>query len=40
LRAQIGQLDQKLKVLERKQEIKDEDAAASAKATPKIALTD
>ena len=40
LRAQIGQLDQKLKVLERKQEIKDEDAAAAAKATPKIALTD
>jgi len=40
LRNQIGQLDQKLKVLERKQEIKDEDAAAVAKTTPKIALTD
>ena len=40
LRDQIGQLDQKLKVLERKQEIKDEDAAAAAKVAPKIALTD
>ena len=40
LRNQIGQLDQKLKVLERKQELKDEDATAAAKTAPKIALTD
>ncbi|MFA5057256.1 MAG: porin [Opitutaceae bacterium] len=40
LREQIRQLDQKLRVLERKQEIKDEDAAAAAKATPKITIND
>jgi len=40
LRDQIRQLDQKLRVLERKQENKDEDAAAAAKTAPKIALTD
>lgn len=40
LRAQIDQLDQKLRILERKQEIKDEEAAAAAKSAPKIALTD
>ena len=40
LREQIRQLDQKLRVLERKQEIKDEDAAAAAKTAAKISLTD
>lgn len=40
LREEIRQLDQKLRVLERKQEIKDEAAAAAAKTTPKISLTD
>ena len=40
LRNQIEQLDQKLKVLERKQEIKDDESAAAAKTAPKIALTD
>jgi phosphate-selective porin OprO/OprP len=40
LRDQVRQLDQKLKVIERKQELKDEDAAAAAKTAPKIALTD
>jgi len=40
LRDQIRQLDQKLKVIERKQELKDEDASAVAKTAPKIALTD
>ena len=40
LRAQIEQLDQKLKVLERKQEIKDDDAAAAAKTAPKVNITD
>ncbi|MFT3782632.1 MAG: porin [Nibricoccus sp.] len=40
LRNQIQQLDQKLKVIERKQEIKDEDAATAAKTAPKIALSD
>jgi len=40
LREQIRLLDQKLRVLERKQEIKDEEAAAAAKATPKVSLSD
>ena len=40
LRDQVRQLDQKLKVIERKQELKDEDAATEAKTAPKIALTD
>ena len=40
LREQVRLLDQKLKVLERKQELKDEDAATAAKTAPKIALTD
>ena len=40
LRDQIRSLEQKLLVLERKQEIKDEDAATAAKAAPKIAITD
>jgi len=40
LREQIRQLDQKLRVLERTQEIKDETAAADAKKAGKIAFTD
>lgn len=36
LRDQIRQLDQKLKVIERKQELKDEDAAAKAKTTGSV----
>lgn len=40
LRDQIHALEQKLLVLERKQEIKDEDAATAAKAAPKISITD
>lgn len=40
LREQISQLDQKLKILERKQELKDEAAATAAKAAPKITVTD
>lgn len=40
LRAQIEALDQKLRVLERKQEIKDDDAATAAKSAPKITVTD
>jgi len=40
LREQVRLLDQKLKVIERKQELKDEDAATAAKTAPKIALTD
>ncbi|HVU15976.1 MAG TPA: porin [Candidatus Didemnitutus sp.] len=40
LRDQLHALEQKILVLERKQEIRDEDAAAAAKAAPKIALTD
>lgn len=40
LREQIRLLDQKLRVLERNQEIKDETAAAAAKAAPVIALGD
>ena len=40
LLAQIQQLDQQLRILERKQEIKDEESAAAAKAAPKIAITD
>ncbi len=40
LRDQIRALEQKLLVLERKQEIKDEDAATAAKAAPKISITD
>ncbi|MEN9841795.1 MAG: hypothetical protein RL376_1595 [Verrucomicrobiota bacterium] len=40
LREQIRQLDQKLRVLERNLELKDETAAAAAKAQPKLALGD
>lgn len=40
LREQIRLLDQKLRVLERKSEIKDEEAAAAAKAAPKVTATD
>jgi len=38
LREQIQQLEQKLRVLERKQELKDDDAAAAAKTAPKITI--
>lgn len=40
LREQIQQLDQKLRVLERKQEIKDEDAAAASKTAAKLTVND
>jgi phosphate-selective porin OprO/OprP len=40
LREQIRLLDQKLKVLERKQEIKDDDVATAAKSAPKITISD
>jgi phosphate-selective porin OprO/OprP len=40
LREQIRQLDQKLRVLERTQELKEETAVAAAKAAPKITATD
>ena len=40
LREQIRQLDQQVRVLERRQEIKDDEAAVAAKGAPKIALTD
>ena len=40
LREQIRQLDQKLRVLERKQELKDEQSAAAAKSGPKITTSD
>ncbi len=40
LREQIRQLDQKLRVLERNLELKDETATAAAKAQPKLALGD
>ncbi|HWA08013.1 MAG TPA: porin [Opitutaceae bacterium] len=40
LRAQIEQLDAKLRVLERKNEIRDEAAAAAAPATPRITIND
>jgi phosphate-selective porin OprO and OprP len=40
LREQIQLLDQKLRVLERKQEIRDEEAATAAKAAPKITVND
>ena len=40
LREQIRQLDQKLRVLERKQELKEEHAAATAKSAPKITASD
>ncbi|HVT73305.1 MAG TPA: porin [Lacunisphaera sp.] len=40
LRDQLQALEQKILVLERKQEIKDEDAAAAAKSAPKLSLTD
>ena len=36
LRDQIRQLDQAVKILERKQELKDQDIAAAAKDTPKV----
>ncbi len=40
LRAQLHVLEQKLLVLERKQEIRDEDAATAAKAAPKVTIND
>ena len=40
LRQQIQQLDQKLRVLERKQELKEEEAAVAAKAAPKVTIND
>jgi len=40
LREQIHQLEQKLLVLERKQELKDEDAAAKSKAAAKLTASD
>lgn len=40
LRAQIDALEQKVRVLEQKQKLKDEDAAAAAKSAPKVSLTD
>ncbi|MEO6003332.1 MAG: porin [Opitutus sp.] len=40
LREQIRLLDQKLRVLERKSELKEEDAAAASKAAPKITVND
>jgi phosphate-selective porin OprO and OprP len=40
LREQIQQLDQKLRVLERKQEIRDEESAASAKTAGKVTAND
>ncbi|MBW8780544.1 MAG: porin [Verrucomicrobia bacterium] len=40
LREQIRQLDQKLRVLERNQELRDETAAAATKAQPKITIND
>src|SRR5688500_1344341 len=40
LREQIRQLDQKLRILERNQELKDETAATAAKAAPKITASD
>ena len=40
LRDQIRSLEQKLLVLERKQEIKDDDSATAAKTAPKISITD
>jgi phosphate-selective porin OprO and OprP len=40
LRDQLHNLEQKILVLERKQEIKDEDAAAAALKTPKITIDD
>jgi phosphate-selective porin OprO/OprP len=39
LRAQIDSLEQKLDVLEKKQETQDQEAAAAAKAAPKVSLT-
>ena len=40
LREQIRLLDQKLRVLERKSELKEEDAATAAKAAPKVTVND
>ncbi len=40
LRAQVDSLEQKIRVVERKQELKDEDAAAAAKAAPTASFTD
>lgn len=40
VREQLRRLEQKLLVLERKQELKDEAAAAAAKAAPKLTLSD
>ena len=40
LREQIRQLDERLHQLEQKQQLKEQEAAAAAKAAPKIAITD
>ena len=40
LREQIRQLDQQLRVLERKQELRDEEAFAAARATPSVTVND
>jgi len=40
LREQLHALEQKILVLERKQELRDEDAAAAAKAAPKVTVND
>lgn len=40
LREQIQQLDQKLRVLERKQELKEEEATSAAKKTAKVTIND
>jgi phosphate-selective porin OprO/OprP len=40
LRTQVDSLEQQIRVIERKQELKDEDAAAAAKAAPKVSFTD
>jgi phosphate-selective porin OprO and OprP len=40
LREQIQQLDQKLRVLERKQELKDEEATAASKSAAKVTVND
>jgi phosphate-selective porin OprO/OprP len=40
LRAQVDALEQKIRVVERKQELKDEEAAAAAKAAPTASFTD
>jgi phosphate-selective porin OprO and OprP len=40
LRTQVDSLEQQIRVIERKQELKDEDAAAAAKVAPKASFTD